>query len=277
LLSTQRETFGDDNYPYFLVNFLSEDSDCSDNVKFAGTAHPNSFRAVFPGGPKCIFKPEMRQLISHGLMHMWIGKIIRIKSEERGHIDGKWFTEGFTEFFSRLLAYHADVLTKAEFFSSLNRQLEKYFTSSERFVTLGSLVERMYRRGFSTRELEDIPYQQGEIMAWRLNSSIKLATTFNKSLTNVIKDMLVDAQNAGGEKKLTMREIATYFDRYAPAVFAEEYAKIVNGKLLIPPDLLTCSNVEKGYITKFLPVPIRSSSEIYTYQMPQAACDRWLK
>ena len=278
LLATQRATFADDKFPYFLVNFLSENVDCSEggNIKFAGTAHPNSFRAVFPGGPQCVFKPEMRQLIAHELMHMWIGKIIRL-GEESGHIDGKWFTEGFTDFFGRLLAYHAGVLSKSEFFSSLNRQLEKYFTSPERFVSLNNLVERMYRRGFSSRELEDVPYQQGEIMAWRLNSNIKLATSFNKGLVDVIKDMLADADKAGGFKKLTVKELAAYFDRYAPSVFAEEYAKIVHGKLFIPPSLGQCSEPETGNITQFRAVPQHSSSVIYSYKTIKSDCDRWLK
>lgn len=276
LLAEQRETFRDDQFPYFLVNFLAEDMDCGDQVKFAGTAHPNSFRAIFPGGMRCTLLPEMRQLISHELMHMWIGKKIRV-GEERGHIDGKWFTEGFTDFFGRLLAYRAGVLTQDEYFSSLNRQLEKYYISNERMTTLTNLVERMYLRGQSTRALEEVPYQQGEIMAWRLNKRIKLATMFKKSLDDVIRDMLADAERAGGAKKFTVKEISSYIDRYAAQAFGEEFNKIVRGGLFTPPILANCSPVQNTFVTKFQKYQRKVSDMILFYGTTSGNCDAWLK
>lgn len=275
LLATQREAFNDDNYPYFLVNFLAEDIDCGENVKFAGTAHPNSFRAIFPGGRKCAFIPEMRQLISHELMHMWIGKKIRV-GEERGHIDGKWFTEGFTDYFGRMLAVRAGVITEDEFFSSLNRQLEKYYTSSERNTTLRELVDRMYRRGVSTRTLEELPYQQGEIMAWQLNKHIKTESSFSKNLDDVLKDMLAEAENAGGYKKLTVKELEQFFDSYSPQRFREEYSKILRGGLFMPPNLAQCRQPQQSYVTRFRRVPERVSTPIIHYGPLQTNCVRWL-
>lgn len=276
LLETQRSAFNDDNFPYFFVNFLAQDLDCSGtSMKFAGTAHPNSFRAIFPGGRGCVLAPEMRQLISHELMHMWIGKKIRI-GEERGHIDGKWFTEGFTDYFGRLLAYRAGVLSEDEFFSSLNRQLEKYFISPEKRTTLSGLVERMYKRSLSTRLLEELPYQQGEIMAWRLNTKIKTTSGFVKGLDDVLKDILADANKAGGYIKLTVKEMASYFDKYIPKDFDDEYKMIVVGDEFIPPDLTNCRSLIKTHHTRF-PARGKVSELIYGYDRPDTKCDRWLK
>lgn len=277
LLTTQRETFHDDNFPYFLVHFLAENIvHCNDQVKFAGTAHPNSFRAIFPTGSNCKLLPEMKQLISHELAHMWIGKKIRV-GEERGHIDGKWFTEGFTDYFGRVTAYRAGVLDEADFFNGLNRQLEKYYISNERFVTLQGLVERMYRRGYSTRALEDIPYQQGEIMAWRLNKHIKSLTSFKNRLDDVILDMLVEAANAGGSKKFSVSEIGKHVDKYAPSAFNEEFSKIRTGGLFIPPKLDDCRMTEEGYVTKFQRTRKTVSEAIISYGTTIKSCDSWLR
>lgn len=274
LLAEQRKTFADDNFPYFLINLLSVPQACSGEVKFAGTAHPNSFRAFFPSG--CRFLPEMKQLISHELMHMWIGKIIKV-GHERGHIDGKWFTEGWTDFFGRILAYRAGTISEAEYFQSLNRQLEKYFISSERLVTLHGLVSRMYRNGYSSRALEDLPYQQGEIMAWRINQRIKDRWGNRFSLEDVIRDMLKIARAHGGSKNFNFTEIRDVVNRYVPGALDEELAKIYNGRLLLPPELRNCRKRVRSSITRFFRLPRNISTDIIFYGPAQYSCDHWLK
>lgn len=273
LLSEQRKTWRDEDYPYFLVSLLSTPSKCNGHVKFAGTAHPNSFRAIFPSG--CALMPEMKQLISHELMHMWIGKKIRV-GKARGHIDGKWFTEGWTDFFGRTLAYRAGVITLAEYFTTLNRQLEKYYISPERLAPLSSLSRRMYRRGYSNRSLEDLPYQQGEIMALRLDEQIRKASAHQHSLDDVIRDMLRMAEEAGGSKNFELSEIEEIVDHYLPGAFRREYSKIVNGELLVPPTLDGCNAPESSSITQFTKPSLQVSTSIVRYGDGGAQCAMWL-
>ncbi len=77
LLTTQRQTWRDDDFPYFFVSFLSlaPDATLIDLLDFAGSAHKNSFRAYFPSD--CQLTPN-EQLISHELMHQWIGKQVKM-------------------------------------------------------------------------------------------------------------------------------------------------------------------------------------------------------
>lgn len=276
VIAKQREIFNDDKFPYFFVNLLSVDDDCTSNIKFAGTAHPNSFRAFFPNGEDCNFSPEMKHLIAHELMHMWIGKKIKV-GKERGHIDGKWFTEGWTDYFGRISAYRAGVLTEEEYFQTLNRQLEKYYVSSERMVTLKGLVDRMYKRGQSNRALEDVPYQQGELMAMLINKDIKLASQFTRSLDDVIKQMLVIAENAGGSKNFTFEEIDDIVGNYASRTFRDSFSKIIHGRTLLPPQLGNCRAPKASNYTRFLKVAQRQPETIYYYGKSALTCERWLK
>lgn len=272
LLTTQRETWQDDNFPYFFINILSNNQPCSGNIKFAGTAHTNSFRAFFPSD--CPFLPEMKQLISHELMHMWIGKKIKV-GQERGNIDGKWFTEGWTDFFGRLLAFKAGVLTEKEYFDSLNRQLEKYSLSTEKDKPLKELVERMYKRNQSNRDLEDVPYQQGEIMALNLNKRIKVPSNFRHSLADVVREMLKQAKEAGGVKHFSTYEIEAIVDRFdldAKDSFMPDYSKVENGQVLYPPKLEQCRTAE-NHRSKFARM---WSNPVYTYGQEQGPCSRWL-
>jgi predicted metalloprotease with PDZ domain len=274
LLTTQRETWHDENFPYFLVNFLSAESNCSGIINFAGTAHPNSFRAFFPSG--CEFIPDMKQLISHELMHMWIGKKIKVGTQ-RGHIDGKWLTEGFTDYYGRILAYRAGVLSEEQYFNSLNRQLIKYYVSHEHMIPLKGLVARMYKHGYSSRSLEDVPYQQGEIMAWRLNQRIKINSSYRYSLDDVIRDMLAEADNAGGTKNFSIDEISSIINHYVPNAFQEEFSKVQYGKLFIPPKLTDCRTRYAEYPLQDTISDAISSNPIIFYGPHLKSCDAWLK
>lgn len=270
LISKQRETWNDDNFPYFLVHFLAAESDCTGNINFAGTAHPNSFRAFFPSG--CQIIPDMKQLISHELTHGWIGKKIRV-GKERGHIDGKWLTEGFADYYGRLIAYRAGVITEDEYFNSLNRQLEKYYLSSEKDVSLAELVKRMYKQ-YSNRSLEDVPYQQGEIVALRLNKSIVETSRSRYSLDDVIREMLKIADREGGSKNFSIEEIASLVDKYSQNAFHPEYQKIKTGEVLSPPDMLGCRPLEQKNFTERYFIRRPSSSLIQVYGRPSHQCMR---
>jgi predicted metalloprotease with PDZ domain len=267
LLETQRATWRDDNFPYFFVSFLALGSGCSTNraFRFAGSAHKNSFRAYFP--TDCQLTSEMKQLISHELMHQWIGKKVKM-GQKPGHIDGKWLTEGWTDYFGRILAYRAQALSEEEYFQTLNKVLIDYQSSKERDVTLHSLVERMYKRGYSTRQLEQVPYQQGEIMALRLNQKIKEISKFKYSLDDVMRDLLREAGPLGS-KNFSVEEIEQIVDIYAPGVFASEYKKVIYGnKLLMPPLLPGCSNPAE-YAGRML--------GIYAYYSLGSYCSLWLQ
>ncbi len=277
LLEKQRETWNDDNFPYFLISIVALGSGCSTNkeAKFGGTAHVNSFRAYYPYD--CPIKNEMKQLISHELMHMWIGKKIKVGQVSGGY-DGKWFTEGFTDFYGRIMAYRAGLFDEATYFKTLNTSLEKYYTSNERFITLKNLVKRIYRKNYSNRELENIPYQQGEIMAADLNMRIQQQSNDAYSLDDVIKDLLKEADEAGGSRVFSVEEMEKTFDRYAPGAFGSDFEKIDQGGELIPPKLPGCSVPMNFQYTAFQGGYSRHfpNSIIRTYRKLQNRCALWL-
>jgi predicted metalloprotease with PDZ domain len=279
LLKTQRESWSDNNYPYFLASIVALGTGCLPNEKttFAGTAHVTSFRSYFPS--RCPLSADMKQLISHELMHTWIGKIIQM-GQDRGHIDGKWFTEGFTEYYGRIMAYRAKVISLQEYFSTFNRQLERYYISNQRFVTLRELVKRMYRKGFSNYFLEQVPYQQGEIMAWQLNKQIKSATNFSASLDNVIAEMLALAKAQGGYKNFSVNEFAELIERYSKnsLLFSQEYENIVNGKTVYPPDLPDCSDPVETQFTIFRGrYHLKIQEGVISYRTLHQNCAQWLQ
>lgn len=262
LLKEQRKTWNDNNYPRFLVHYSAKNN--APCLKIKGTAHTDAFRAIFPDS--CQFKADLRQLISHELMHMWIGKKIKIGESPRGRIDGKWFSEGFTDYYGRILAYRAFVLSEDQYFITLNTQIEKYYRSKERNRNLAYVIENMYSKN-SNHELEQLPYQQGEIMAIILNKAIKENSRY--SLDNVIKDM-IDLAETQDDNLLSVAQIESIINKYVPNIFAKEYNKIVNGDLLILPDLPTCRAAQNYIDTTTLLPGLRYSSPSL------GNCNQWL-
>jgi predicted metalloprotease with PDZ domain len=277
LLKTQRDTWQDNNFPYFLVNFMAVGDKCSgeSGTRFMGTAHRNSFRAFFPS--ECALQPNMIELISHELNHMFIGKKLKM-GEKRGQIDGKWFSEGWNDYFGRRLAYLAGVITLPEYFLTLNKAIKDYQLSNQRLAPLSKLVAQMYKKPYTTSQaLEQLPYQQGELMAWELNKKIKEKSGSSSSLDDVLRHMLKLAEKSGGSKKFTPSELESIVDLFAPGAFASAYKKIESGSSpFAPPILDNCADLQKElYYDNRRP---NKSTPVYTYNLfLKNGCLRWLK
>jgi predicted metalloprotease with PDZ domain len=240
LLKTQRDTLEDHNFPYFLVSFIDLRDE---NKKFAGFAHQNSFRAYLPRQSDQI-GPQASHLISHELMHAWIGKIIKVGEGSFG-IDGKWFTEGWTDYFGRVMALRAGVFMKPgveDYFDSLNYTLSKYYSSAYNLSSLDFVTKNMYQTTKANDEIDQLPYQQGEIMAIELNRKIHEQNP-TKSLDDVLKAMLAIARPTKS-KLFKVAEIQKIVNDMAPGAFDSDYQKIVDGALLELSDLPKCAKAE---------------------------------
>lgn len=267
LLETQRDNFRDDNFPYFLVSLLQKGEECFTNTKFAGTAHLNSFRAYYP--KNCPMKNELKQLISHEFMHTWIGKKIKMGKKASGGIEGKWFTEGFTDYFSRLCLVRSGLIRQDEYFQSLNHVLEKYGLSKEKNTTLEDYKRRVFKKGEFPNEdtsdaLEDLPYQQGEILAWQINRKIKDHDS-TKSLDDVLRDMLDLVKQEGHKKYFDLDGFYLLVKKFVPEGMKEQFNQIISGATLYPPSLSSCALVKQ------------SLEGFSFYELSAASsCDSWL-
>lgn len=277
LITTQRNTWQDNDFPYFLISFLSLEKDCNAKVQYAGTAHQNSFRAYFPKA--CPLMSEMYELISHELMHVWIGKKI-VFGKERGKIDGKWFSEGFCDYYGRLMSYRSGLISEDMYFNSLNREIESYFLSSALNTSLYELVDRMYKEN-SSADLEKLPYQQGELVALELNKLIKNNSNQRYSLDDPIKDMIKEANNSNGYKNFALNDIKNIFNKYLSNNAIDNFLyKIEKGEPIIPTKFPGC----KDLIIKNRPLFRRTvnytNNPIFYYKdsiYDNDTCAKWLE
>lgn len=287
LLKTQRNEFDDHSSPYFLASFYGRGGACPSRAKMQGTAHVNSFRAAFYTG--CEITPTAKILVSHELMHNWIGKKLHVKGEIAN--ETKWFSEGFTDFFGRVMALKSGVITLAEYFDSLNSELLiPYYRSENRNQTLKYIAQNMYNRSQkANNDIDKMPYYRGEIMALSLNEEIYDKNP-SYSLIDVLRDSLKKVKDIpydGTEKSrvvLSVEELKTLSDKYAPGAFEMEYRKIVDGTIPVMTALKNCAaprNSTNARVTlstgHYMDVNIASGFYWFDVTVPLGVCRQLYK
>lgn len=68
-------------------------------------------------------------MISHELIHRYIGHIIEQDNDKKNEIKYKWFFEGFTEFYGVKTLLDTKLINKDEYLEIINTILKKYFNS----------------------------------------------------------------------------------------------------------------------------------------------------
>jgi predicted metalloprotease with PDZ domain len=193
IMTAQRRFWNDDDFPYFLVTVLSVEHEC---CSLAGTGLFNSF-ATFVSDDLAI-DSRLKHLLAHELFHTWNGRrIVRQEPEERMY----WFSEGFTDYYTRLLNLRAGLIDLPEYVRDYNAALRQYFTSPVR----DEGNERVLADFWNDPDVERLPYLRGDILAHNWNAEIRARGVPNKkifsrsdvSLDDVMRDLLKAAQSKG--------------------------------------------------------------------------------
>ncbi|MFV9883600.1 MAG: M61 family peptidase [Rickettsia conorii subsp. raoultii] len=142
-----------------------------------GTGLTHSFTAFIPQG---LDKQDYITLLAHEHLHNWTGKKIRNNLERLNY----WWSEGFTDYYSRVLALRSSVITLEEFVEEFNKFFENYYLSPV-INEPNNLIETDYWQDYAVQRL---PYYRGFVLALYLDNFIK-ENNKSKSLDNVMLDL----------------------------------------------------------------------------------------
>lgn len=185
IVSSQRDFFSDYNFPFYFFSLISS----QDPRKSGGTGLENCFTAYFPKehDPKYYLT-----LISHEHLHAWTGgKIGKDTLENLAY----WWSEGFTDYYARLLLYRSGLLSIEDFISEINSFLVSYHTSPVKNAP-NSRIDKDY---WTNSDVEKLPYYRGFVFALWLDSLIKINTNQNYSLDTVMKGLFIETQKINAE------------------------------------------------------------------------------
>lgn len=185
IVSSQRDFFSDYEFPFYFFSLISS----QDPRSAGGTVLESCFTAYFPKEhePK-----DYLILISHEHMHAWTGGKIRKDTLE---CLVYWWSEGFTEYYARLLLYRIKMLSLEDFTSEMNFLVRKYYMSSVKNEP-NTAIDRDF---WNNNDTEKLPYYRGFVFALWLDGLIKIKTNQKYSLDDVMKSLFLETQKTNEE------------------------------------------------------------------------------
>ncbi|NVN97676.1 hypothetical protein HXX01_05665, partial [Candidatus Nomurabacteria bacterium] len=145
-----------------------------------GTPRYNSYSLCLSSDRQIDYR--LKVLISHETFHNWLGSKIKASNPEELLY---WFTEGFSEFYARLILLRSNLITFDEYLDGYNKVLEEYSKSPYRFEKNEILVNNYW----TDKDYNRLPFLRGDIIAHNLNSAIMNYSGGKKSLDDFMYEI----------------------------------------------------------------------------------------
>lgn len=184
ILLEERTFWNDFNFPFFLVTVLPIGGDNDQG----GTGRVNSFSLFLSEDRQLDYR--MKRLLAHEIFHTWLGEKINLAGPESLLY---WFSEGFSDYYARLILLRAGLITLEDYIDEYNNVLKQYAKSPVRNTKNESISEGFWNDG----ELNRLPYLRGDILAHKINYAIIKNSGARKNLDDLMRDLLNRSREEG--------------------------------------------------------------------------------
>lgn len=221
VVEAQRAFFDDWDYPFYLVSAVATGREDARSHTLAGTGLSDSFAlflqrgtALDEGAP---MRAEILHVLAHEMFHNWCGRWTPLAEPEQLCY---WFSEGFTEFFTRRMLLRAGLATRAEYAASLERSLHEYHHNPRRNCSNAEIREGFWKE----RELGEMPYRRGDLVAARLDYAIRAKSGGKQSLDDFLREAVALGRNG---ERLDVETLLARVERWTDAALAAELRRVV--------------------------------------------------
>lgn len=222
----ERAFWKDDDFPLYLVTIVPFDASQK------GTSGGGGFTDAFSvhTAPDEGFTLGLTSLFTHELFHAW--NPYKIGQMPNPPEDIYWFTEGFTTYYQSLLLWRGGIVSTEQYIDTLNQNLRNYYLSPSRNVSTNELVQ-LARSGLSK---DQISYDRGAAIALWLDWTIRQETRSQKTLDNVMWELVLEARMQGHSlPKLTSEHVFAAAGKYINADEQTRMRSYVAGRLTFTP------------------------------------------
>ena len=157
-------------------------------------------------------------LVAHEICHIWNGKAIGFSTQEY------WFSEGFTEYCSKISCVRLGIISEDDFLRDLERKWELYLSKQ------GDLSIR--EAGENKSANRNLVYEGGSLIAAALDFQIRTFTENRNSLEDVMTQMYREFGLT--ERKYTMDDIVRVVNQIAGKNLQPFFEKYVAGTERLP-------------------------------------------
>lgn len=221
ILFEERTFWNDFNFPFFLITVFPIEGDNDQG----GTGRVNSF-ALFLSKDRQI-DYRMKRLLAHEIFHTWVGEKINLSGSESLLY---WFSEGFTDYYARLILLRAGLISLEEYVKEYNKVLKQYFKSSER----NAKNERTADGFWNDSDLNKLTYMRGDILAHSINYAIIKNSNAKKSLDDLMLDLFKRSKEEG--LLVSTGSISNLIRFYGGDKILTDIMKVLNSGAAIKPN-----------------------------------------
>ena len=157
-------------------------------------------------------------LVAHEICHIWNGRVINFSGQEY------WFSEGFTEYCSKISCVRLGIISEDDFLSDLERKCELYLSRQ------GDLSIREAGKNKSSNHA--LVYEGGSLIATALDLQIRNLTKNRNSLDDVMQQMYREFGLT--ESQYTIDDIVRIVSEIAGEDFGSFFKKYVIGTERLP-------------------------------------------
>jgi len=241
VLVAEREFWGDYDFPYYLVTLepFEVRGGSSD-----GSAFTNAFWLYLLRGQT--FSYGAQYLLAHESFHAWNPHKMGVLREPEA--SEKWFSEGFTVYYSDVLLMRSGLLPLSEYIERMNRRIRDYESSS---------VKNLSNREVVTRHREEtvnqLPYVRGPILALWLDGQIR-GQSKNKSSLDAVMLTLVRQSSERPAMELSSRRVMQVAGEHLSRKSRKMMHRLVEEGVSIPiPDFVRnpCVHLTADHVSLF--------------------------
>ena len=180
VIAAERAFWDDHGAPFLIAMTALQASPGS--MSLGGTGRSDAFTlTVSQDAPV----DRLRHLLAHEYFHTWNPRELGGLPEGPDEMTGKWFSEGFTEFYTWRLLLRAHIYTLEDFVAAWNDALREYATSPVR----GEPNARIVADYWTVKAVGRLPYRRGPLLAAVWEQRLRAATAGARDLDDVLLAM----------------------------------------------------------------------------------------
>lgn len=169
--------WGDRARPFFVP--LAPLGGTGPGLSYTGTGRSDAFSVASTPGFEL---GSATRFIAHEYLHTWLPGELG-GPFERDEPLGYWFSEGFTDFLAARTLLSAGLWSFTDYVDELNRTLVRYAVSPARGASGADVVQRFW----TDRDVQQLPYDRGHLLAHLLDHRIRQATNGATGLPDVLR------------------------------------------------------------------------------------------
>ena len=239
ILLEERTFWNDYNFPFFLITVFPIEGDNDQG----GTGRVNSFSLFLTEDRQIDYR--MKRLLAHEVFHTWLGEKINLAGPESLLY---WFSEGFSDYYARLLLLRAGLISLDEYINEYNKVLKQYGKSPARNEKNEKLADGFWNDG----DLNKLLYMRGDILAHSINLAIMKNSGWKKNLDDLMRDLFKRSQDEG--MLVSAGSLSNLIRFYGGDQILADVMKVLNSGAAIKalPDALgPCVEMEMNSSRKF--------------------------